>query len=172
MGLDWAGNTPFRRWKRETYRGGISDPFIVQWTNGHQGQGRGADQYAHAIDMVPTVLDALGIEAPGRSAESPNHQSRGVSFAHTFDDADGSLEACHPVLRDDRPPLDLPRRLASGLPWPGTSFTESGRQFGTPIPAETLTELDATAWELYHVAEDVAENHDLAGRQPRAAASR
>jgi arylsulfatase len=47
-------------------------------------------------------------------------------------------------------------------PWPGTSFTESGRPFGTPIPAEMLTELDATGWELYHVAADFAENHDVA----------
>lgn len=31
-----------------------------------------------------------------------------------------------------------------------------------PIPAETLTELDASGWELYHVAEDFAENHDVA----------
>jgi arylsulfatase len=47
-------------------------------------------------------------------------------------------------------------------PWPGTSFIESGRTFGTPITAEQLTELDATAWELYHVAEDFAENHNVA----------
>ena len=33
-GWTWAGNTPFRRWKRETYRGGISDPFIVHWPAG------------------------------------------------------------------------------------------------------------------------------------------
>jgi arylsulfatase len=53
-------------------------------------------------------------------------------------------------------------------PWPGTSFIESGRTFGTPIPAETLTELDANDWELYHVAEDFAENHDVAaGNRPR-----
>ena len=26
-----AGNAPFRRWKRETYRGGTSDPCIVSW---------------------------------------------------------------------------------------------------------------------------------------------
>ncbi len=32
----------------------------------------------------------------------------------------------------------------------------------TPIPAEKLTELDAKDWELYHVAEDFAENHNLA----------
>ena len=39
-GWTHAGNTPFRRWKRETYRGGISDPFLVALAQGHQGQGR------------------------------------------------------------------------------------------------------------------------------------
>ena len=41
-GWTWAGNTPFRRWKRETYRGGTSDPFIVHWPAGIDGEGRGA----------------------------------------------------------------------------------------------------------------------------------
>ena len=47
-------------------------------------------------------------------------------------------------------------------PWPGPSFTEAGMGFGQPISAEKLSELDATGWELYHVAEDFAENHDVA----------
>ena len=47
-------------------------------------------------------------------------------------------------------------------PWPGPSFAEAGKGFGEPISAETLAELDATGWELYHVAEDPAENHNLA----------
>ncbi|MGD8857385.1 MAG: arylsulfatase, partial [Chloroflexota bacterium] len=47
-GWTWAGNTPFRRWKRETYRGGISDPFIVHWPAGIQAQGEVRTQYAHA----------------------------------------------------------------------------------------------------------------------------
>ena len=34
--------------------------------------------------------------------------------------------------------------------------------FGDPIPAEKLTELDAKGWELYHVDEDFAENHNVA----------
>ena len=37
-----AGNTPFRRWKRETYRGGVTDPFIVCWPRGHHGPRRDA----------------------------------------------------------------------------------------------------------------------------------
>ena len=35
--------------------------------------------------------------------------------------------------------------------WPGPSFTEAGKTFGEPISADTLTELDAKGWELYHV---------------------
>ena len=47
-------------------------------------------------------------------------------------------------------------------PWPGPSFAEAGKGFGEPISADKLAELDATGWELYHVAEDPAENHNLA----------
>ena len=47
-------------------------------------------------------------------------------------------------------------------PWPGPSFAEAGTGFGNPISAEKLTELDATGWELYHIDEDPAENHNLA----------
>src|SRR5690606_297734 len=38
-GWAWAGNTPFRRWKRETYRGGSTDPFIVHWPAGFKARG-------------------------------------------------------------------------------------------------------------------------------------
>jgi hypothetical protein len=48
------------------------------------------------------------------------------------------------------------------VPWPGPSFAEAGKPFGRPITAEALGDLDAHHWELYHVAEDLAENHDLA----------
>ena len=34
--------------------------------------------------------------------------------------------------------------------------------FGQPISAQTLSELDANGWELYHVAQDFAENYDVA----------
>jgi arylsulfatase len=47
-------------------------------------------------------------------------------------------------------------------PWPGPSFAEAGVGFGQPISAEKLSELDATGWELYHVAEDFAENNNVA----------
>ena len=86
-GWTWAGNTPFRRWKRETYRGGSTDPFIVSWPAGIAAKGEIRSQYAHIVDMVPTVLDLLGLEPPvaiGGVTQSP---LQGVSFAEALTDA-------------------------------------------------------------------------------------
>ena len=34
-----AGNTPFKRWKRETHEGGVADPLIVHWPRGIAARG-------------------------------------------------------------------------------------------------------------------------------------
>ncbi|BDZ54035.1 arylsulfatase [Agromyces marinus] len=165
-GWTWAGNTPFRRWKRETYRGGISDPFMVQWTNRIPARGEIRSQYAHAIDMVPTVLDLLGVEPPAAIRGVTQSPIEGVSFA------DALVEASVPSSRTTQYFEMLGHRSIyhdgwrAVCPWPGTSFAESGRAFGDPITADVLRELDADGWELYHVAEDFAENHDVAGQYP------
>ncbi len=161
-GWTWAGNTPFRRWKRETYRGGISDPFIVHWPAGIGASGQVRTQYAHAIDMVPTVLEALGVEAPASITGVTQSPIEGLSFAHTFDAADA------PAARNTQYFEMMGHRSLyhdgwrAVNPWPGPSFAESGGFFGDPISKEKLTELDADHWELYHVDADFAENHDVA----------
>ena len=79
-GWTHAGNTPFRRWKRETYRGGTSDPFLVSWPKGIAARGEIRSQYCHAIDMVPTVLEALGLEAPATLKGVSQSPIEGVSL--------------------------------------------------------------------------------------------
>ena len=161
-GWTWAGNTPFRRWKRETYRGGASDPFILHWPAGVIAKGEVRTQYAHIIDMVPTVLDLVGVDPPARIkgvTQSPLH---GVSFAHTLNDATAPSKhhtqyfemLGHRSIYHDG--------WRAVCPWPGPSFKEAGSGFGKVIPADTLSELDATGWELYHVDDDFAENHNVA----------
>jgi len=161
-GWTWAGNTPFRRWKRETYRGGASDPFLVHWPAGITARGQVRAQYVHLIDMVPMVMDALGLEPPvvvRGVTQSPLH---GVSFAHTFDDpAAPSRHHTQYFEMFGHRAIDHDGWRAV-CPWPGPSFAEAGKPFGTPITAADLTDLDAHHWELYHVAEDPAENHNLA----------
>jgi arylsulfatase A-like enzyme len=157
-----AGNTPFRRWKRETYRGGVSDPFLVHWPRGIQARGEIRSQFAHIIDMVPTVLDVLGIEPPAAIrgvTQSPLH---GVSFAHTFDDPTAPTRHRtqyyemfgHRAIDHDG--------WRAVCPWPGPSFAEADKPFGAPITMADLDDLDAHHWELYHVDEDVAETRNVA----------
>ena len=166
-GWTWAGNTPFRRWKRETYRGGISDPFIVHWPEGIAAKREIRTQYAHAIDMVPTVLEAIGMEAPATIRGVTQSPIEGLSFAHTFNDA--RAESRHIIqyfeMMGHRSIYHDGWRAV--CPWPGTSFAESGKFFGAPLDKDKLTELDAAAWELYHVATDFAENNNI-GPQNRA----
>lgn len=161
-GWAWAGNTPFRRWKRETYRGGISDPFIVHWPKGFKSKGEIRTQYAHAIDMVPTVLDALGIEPPTMIRGVTQSPIQGVSLAHTFDD--GKAPSKHHTqyfeMMGHRSIYHDGWRAV--CPWPGPSFAESGKAFGAPISIEQVIDLDAHGWELYHVEDDFTETHDIA----------
>ena len=161
-GWTFAGNTPFRRWKRETYRGGTSDPFIVSWPHGIKASGEVREQYAHIIDMVPTVLEVLGIEPPATIRGVPQSPLHGVSFAHTFDDATATSRRTTQYFEMMGHRSIYHDGWRAVCPWPGPSFTEAGKGFGEPISAETLTQLDSEGWELYHVAEDPAENHNVA----------
>ena len=66
-GWTMAGNTPFRRWKREVHEGGVADPCIVHWPAPLRRERRAIrHQFAHAVDVMPTVLELAGIEAPER----------------------------------------------------------------------------------------------------------
>ena len=161
-GWTFAGNTPFRRWKRETYRGGSSDPFLMHWPTRIKAHGEVRTQYAHIIDMVPTVLDLLGFDAPATVKGVPQSPIQGVSFAHTLDDA--TAESKHHTQYFEM--LGHRSIYHDGwravCPWPGPSFAEASVPFGAPISADTLSELDGSGWELYHVDEDFAETKNVA----------
>jgi arylsulfatase len=75
-GWAMAFNTPYKMWKRYEFNGGTCDPCIVSWPAGIEAKGELRDQYHHAIDLVPTVLDALGVEAPGASGTTAGKPSR------------------------------------------------------------------------------------------------
>ncbi|MDQ1634473.1 MAG: hypothetical protein QOJ32_1282, partial [Frankiaceae bacterium] len=161
-GWTWAGDTPFRRWKRETYRGGTTDPFLVSWPKGITARGEVRTQYAHLVDIVPTLLDVLGVEPPAEIRGVPQSPMHGVSMAYTFDDASAATRHRtqyfemfgHRAIDHDG--------WRAVCPWPGPSFTEASRPFGSIISAGQLGDLDAHHWELYHIDEDIAETVDLA----------
>ncbi len=64
LGWAMADNTPDRLYKWTTNEGGVHDPMIIYWPDGIGDQGSIRTQFCHAIDVVPTVLEVLGIQAP------------------------------------------------------------------------------------------------------------
>lgn len=149
-----AGNTPFRRWKREVHEGGVADPLIVHWPAGIRRSDADTgvrSQYVHAIDLVPTILDVCGIDPPATIAGVEQTRIHGVSFAATFTDPDAAearttqyfeMLGCQAIYHEG---------------WKAVTYH--------PIQ-DAEPGLDKVAWELYHVAVDASECHDLAADHP------
>lgn len=168
-GWTWAGDTPFRRWKRETYRGGITDPCIIFWPEGIKTPSELRPQYAHAIDIVPTILEALGIEAPETIRGVTQSSIHGVSLAHSFNDASAESKRHTQYFEMFGHRSIYHEGWKAVCPFPGPSFAEAAekqRYFGMPLTAELLTDLDANGWELYNTIDDPAETKNLAAEMP------
>jgi arylsulfatase A-like enzyme len=162
-GWTFAGDTPFKRWKRETYRGGVSDPFIVHWPKGIKAKGEIRTQFAHAIDMVPTVLEAIEIEPPSAIRGVTQSPIEGVSFAHTFDNATAPSKHDTQYFEMFGHRSIYHDGWRAVCPFPGPSFTEAKAGFGElALTEDKLRELDAKGWELYNLKDDPAETKNLA----------
>jgi Arylsulfatase A and related enzymes len=162
-GWAFAGNTPFRRWKRETYRGGISGPFIVHWPRGIKSGGEIRHQFAHVIDMVPTVLDLLDLEPPAEIRGVAQSPIQGVSFAHTLDDPTAPSKHLTQYFETFAHRSIYHAGWRAVCPFPGPSYEGAHAGFGDAVLTEDkLRYLDSTGWELYNVEVDPAETRNLA----------
>ena len=169
-GWTWAGNTPFRRWKRETYRGGATDPFVVAWPAGIAARGEVRTQYAHADRHGPDRARRDRHRAAGgdprrgavaaRGGELRAHLRRpGRADARTSP----STSRCSATARST---TTAGGRCVRGRVRATPRRRELGRKFGDTITPEVLDELDREGWELYHIAEDPAESHNVAAEHP------
>jgi arylsulfatase A-like enzyme len=158
-GWTMAGNTPFRRWKREVHEGGIADPCILRYppvTASSAGSIR--HQFTHVIDVLPTVLDLCGVEVPDRIDDTDQAPIDGTSFS-------GSLRT------DDAPPHRTTQYFemlgSRGIHhdgWKAVTFKPLGAMYDDGLDPDAP--FDEDVWELYHVAQDFSECHDLASTRP------
>ena len=64
LGWAMAANTPLRRYKQNTHGGGIRDPLVMAWDKGIAARGELRHQFCHASDLVPTLLEIVGVKPP------------------------------------------------------------------------------------------------------------
>lgn len=151
-----AGNTPLKYYKRYAFGGGVRAPLMIRY----RGLGERADalqhRFQHVVDVVPTLLDVIGVEAPREHrgvAQLPLH---GESFADALREFTG--ESGGPVGRVQYFETGGFRGLYSGG-WKAVTNHRRGEDF------------DDDVWELYYLPDDYAESHDLAAAHPEKVAS-
>jgi len=115
VGWTWAFDTPFK-WTKQvaSHFGGTRQGMAISWPGHITDVGGIRTQFHHIIDIVPTILEATGIQAPIMVDGVAQKPIEGVSMAYTFDKANAKrpINADDAIFRDGRQPRPLPRRLA------------------------------------------------------------
>ncbi|BBY66825.1 arylsulfatase [Mycolicibacterium helvum] len=157
-GWAWAGNTPFRLWKRYAWLGGTRVPLIVHWPQGIRDGGAVRSQFAHAIDVMPTVLEACAIQ-PSASAESSEGGMHGASLLRTFHDA----AAPEPRSTQYFEVVGSRSIIADG--WKATTDHVAQGVMDEEALLEGSRDFAADRWSLFRV-DDFSEGHDLSASHP------
>ena len=147
-GWAMASNTPLRRYKQNTHGGGIRDPFVMSWPKRIGARGELRHQFVHASDLVPTLLELVGIDAPAEIAGRAQMPIEGESFARSITDAAAPSKAS---------PQYFEMFGHRGLwrdGWKAVAYHPPGTPF------------ENDKWELFQLDRDFSEVDDLAAKQP------
>jgi arylsulfatase len=144
-GFSSAANTPFRRHKTWVHEGGISTPLIVHWPQGLSKTNELRHTPGHLIDLVPTILEATGLADSVEQERVENGTEQIPPFAG---------RSLLPAIMNDEP---VDREF---LWW----LHEGNR--AVRVGDWKLVAAKGDPWELYNLAEDRAEQTDLAIQMP------
>jgi arylsulfatase len=161
-GWTMAGNTPFKRWKREVHEGGVADPCIVRLPAARRAAAGGGlrRQYAHAIDITPTLLELVGLAPPTEIDGIAQTHLDGTSFAHLLGEGGEDEAGRHRTQHFEM----LGSRAIYHDGWKAVTYHPVGPIYDDGLRSNAPWDDDV--WELYHVAEDVSESRDRAAEFP------
>jgi len=141
LGENWANvsNVPFRYYKNYSYEGGTCTPLIAYWP-GHIEPGSRSEFMGHVIDFAPTLAELAGVSYPDSFRQEPLPPLPGESL----------LPVLTGEAHDRQQPLYYQWREGRAVWQDGWKAIEQGDR----------------GWELYHLATDRTELHDLAAQEP------
>lgn len=151
-GWAWAFNAPYKMFKRYSLEGGIADPLIAAWPKAMKKVAGGLrNQYHHAIDIMPTVLDCCDVEAPAVIKGHTQSPIQGQSMVYTFDN-----------------PTAGSTRQTQYYSMLGTRaiYHEGWKAVARHGALTSRGNFMKDRWELYNVEKDRSEVHDLAAEYP------
>ncbi len=151
-GWAMAFNTPFKMWKRySSYEGGIADACVVAWPKGIKARGETRNQYIHAIDVVPTLYEYLGIEPPSEVKGYTQSPIEGISFKTALENSNA----------DTGKHVQFYSMLGTRGVW------YKGWHANTRHPALSgWGKFEKDEWELYYLEEDRNQMRNVAQKYP------
>jgi arylsulfatase A-like enzyme len=153
VGWAHAMDTPYQ-WTKQiaSHWGGTRNGTIIRWPRGIEARGEMRHQFHHVIDVVPTILEAAGIQAPSSVNGIQQAPIEGVSMAYSFEDGDAAERHTTQYFE---------MFVNRGIYHQGwTAVTRHSLPWDPTAPA-----LDDDVWELYG-PDDWTQARNLAAEQP------
>jgi len=157
----WAFDTPFK-WTKQvaSFFGGTRQAMAISWPGHIKDVGGIRPQFHHVIDIVPTILEAAGLQAPVTVDGIAQKPIEGVSMAYTFDAANANAKS----KRDTQYFEMFGNRALYHDGWIAVTVPpQPPWLMGTVKMPDVMS---GYKWELYNIAEDYSENNDLAAKNP------
>ncbi|HEY2119492.1 MAG TPA: arylsulfatase [Candidatus Acidoferrum sp.] len=161
VGWAWAFDTPFK-WTKQvaSHFGGTRQGLAISWPGHIKDVGGIRTQFHHMIDIVPTILEAAGIQAPTTVNGIAQRPIEGISMDYTFDKANANAPS---------------KRVTQYFEMVGNRAIYHDGWIAATTPPAPPWELgtgkmpDITngyKWELYNITDDYSEYNDLAAKNP------
>ncbi|WP_156495567.1 sulfatase-like hydrolase/transferase, partial [Croceicoccus estronivorus] len=155
----WATNAPFK-WTKTvaSHLGGTRNGMVITWPDRIKDAGGLRSQFGHVNDIVPTILEAAGIDAPKEVNGIVQKPMNGTSLVYSFNDAKAPERHTtqyfevfgHRAIYHDG---WMASAFHQRLPWTSGFGVE-------PKP------FDQDTWELYDLRKDFSQADDLAAKYP------
>jgi arylsulfatase A-like enzyme len=155
----WAFDTPFK-WTKQiaSHFGGTRQGLAISWPGHIDDPGGIRTQFHHIIDIVPTILEATGIQAPEYVDGIKQKPIEGVSMAYTFKKANANAPTTHHTQYFEM----ISNRGIFQDGWYACTTPPHGPWIlNAPLPAP-----NDYKWELYNLTEDYSQFNDLAAKMP------
>jgi arylsulfatase len=158
VGWAWAGDAPFQ-WVKQvaSHFGGTRNGMIVSWPAWIADVGSTRFQFHHVIDVMPTILDVLGIAEPAMVDGVSQKPIEGVSMAYTFDRENANATSARTTQYFEM----LGNRALYHDGW-----IASCRHGRLPWVTKGTASFGDDRWERYNIERDFSQSEDLAASHP------
>ncbi len=161
-GWAWAGSTPFQATKLvASHFGGTRTPMAVSWPRTIKSDKTPRSQFHHVNDIVPTIYDIVGIEAPKTVDGVAQEPIDGVSLQYSF------ATATAPGRKKSQYFEIMGSRAIYMDEWIASTFGPRTPWLPGLPPGIKEWNPDQDTWELYDLRKDFSQGKDLAKNEPK-----